>query len=109
MLFTADAYGNAIPIAAKADPPTSHEAGAKHAASGKLGDHARIALDLVRLHPGKTYKELFTLASDADQKELHDAVELMRRLSGLKAAGFVRHGPARACTIGTRSCVTWEA
>lgn len=100
-------FGAYEPLAAKADPPTSHEAAAAHQSSGKLGVHAAIALALVKRHPGKTYQELFALARPEEKFKLGDPTELMRRLSGLKH-GYVRQGPARVCEVGGRRCVTWE-
>jgi hypothetical protein len=100
-------YERSTPLAANADPATSHEAAARHKSSGKLGSHERIALDLVRQHPGKTRWELWNLATDAERAELGDSVELMRRLGGLLGTSL-KHGPQRVCRVKGTRAVTWE-
>lgn len=102
-----DAYGH--PLASPRDPSTSHEAARKHVASGKLGRHEAIALRLVTEFPGKTYLELFALASHDEQTTLGNPTELMRRLSGLKSrkVPLLKHGPKRKCTENHSKMVTW--
>lgn len=98
------------PLAANADPETSHEAAERHASSGKMGTNAAIALALVQRHPGKTYHELWHLATDAEKRVLGDHIELMRRLGGLKSCvpAVLRHGEARLCQIKGTRMVVWE-
>ena len=108
-LFGADAYGNPVPLSRSSDPQTSHDAAAAHVASGKLGRHAEIVLGLAQRHPGSTYKELFHYATENEKLTLREAVEVMRRLSGLAHDGRVRRGPVRHCTVAGGKMTTWEA
>ncbi len=95
------------PLASPADPVTSVDAGERHLKSGKLGANCKVALELVRLYPGKTAVELFNAQGDMGSMNRH---EMSRRLADLKNAGLVKHGPARACEFAPHSTmVTWEA
>ena len=111
-LFSLDAYGGATtpaPMAAKADPVTSHEAAARHVASGARQRHAEIVFAVVVANPRMTGHELWTLLSDADRAELGDHHELYRRLNDLRGDGKVRQVEAKVCGVKNRRMVCWEA
>jgi hypothetical protein len=110
-LFDADpagpgAYGRRRlplpPIAADADPGTSHEAADELDGSGARARQMAEVLKALRRHPGSTSRELGE-ASGLDR------YLCARRLPDLRAAGLARQGPARACRVGGRAAVTWEA
>lgn len=98
----------ANPIAHTADPATSHEAAEVLTRTGRRQRHADAVLNLVKLYPGRTAVELWQFAGDWDlTAELKEMQEVRRRLVDLEAAGKVRQGPARKCSVrGTRQ-VTW--
>ncbi len=106
-LFELDAYGGAN--ARSTDPPSSHEAAAKMRESGKLSRHCEIVLALVRANPGRTYAEIYGTATAEQQRELHEAVAVARRLPDLEKVGLVRKGEARLCGVKGNRMVTWWA
>lgn len=114
-LFTPDAYGSAsLPHSRASDPETSRVAERQHRATGKLGRHAEIVMDLLRKRPGSTYAELFAFASADVQKELGDNKEVARRLPDLVRDGLAetRIGPdgreaARTCSIKGSRMRVW--
>lgn len=91
------------PIAANADPATSHESAERATRSGARRRHAEIVLQLVRHWPGLTAVELHARQS---QLERH---EVSRRLADLERAGLVHKGPPRKCVIAGTSQSTWIA
>ncbi|MDE2100900.1 MAG: winged helix-turn-helix domain-containing protein [Patescibacteria group bacterium] len=91
-----------IPIAANQDPETSHESARRVNASGSRKAHARMVLELVRLHPGSTSCELHAAQYVLDRHEVS------RRLSDLLHAGLVRQETARPCRIKGTRMVTWR-
>lgn len=107
-----DAYGGSIkanaPIAANADPLTSHEAGERHNESGKRDRHKKIAWVLVMAMPGKTAHELWAGASEREQDELGSYHELYRRLSDLRNEGAIKQTAPRRCSVKGTRMVTWE-
>ena len=100
-----DQYGG---MSAKADPPTSREAAKELVESGKLSKREEMVLALVRRFPGLTYRELWNKRNAVFHSELGTAIELMRRLGGLKGRK-VRHGEIRECEVAERRMVTWWA
>jgi hypothetical protein len=86
------------------DPQTSIAAAAEMVASGALGAHQRLALDLVRAHPGSTCPELAAHADVPDYRERRgdEAVRQLvgRRLNELMNAGLIRRdGKRDGCAI----------
>jgi hypothetical protein len=92
------------PLAANADPTTSHDAADRHTASGRRGAHCDRVLALVRAHPGSTSVELY----EAQEGEGLDRHEVSRRLSDLMHAGKVRQGHKRPCRVKGVEMVTWH-
>ena len=90
------------PIAASADPETSHSAGREITASGKRHGQLLGVLALVKRYPRLTSLEL-------SRKSTFDRFITARRLPELASAGLVIRGAARRCTVGNRASVTWEA
>jgi hypothetical protein len=86
------------------DPHTSVAAAAAVVASGTLGAHQRLALELVRAHPGSTCPEL---AVHADvplyrARRGDEAVRQLvgRRLNELMSAGLIRRdGKRDGCAL----------
>lgn len=98
-------FDSSTPMARRADPVTSHEAAGRMIDSGRLAEHERVALALVRLHPGRTGSELDKLAS-ADKRQIS------KRLAGLAKKQLVRRGAGeeiRTCEVNGNRCVTWWA
>ncbi len=97
------------PIAHSADPSTSHEAARNITRSGKRGRGCEIVLALVKRWPSSTAIELFELATDAERRELKEAQRVRQRLTDLLAAGLVKQGMTKICSIRNSRMVTWEA
>lgn len=93
-----------LPIAADADPATSHDAADRHTASGARGRNCRRVLALVQRWPGLTSVELHAAQGEGGDLERH---EISRRLSDLKNAGHVIQGTERVCSIKRAKMVTW--
>lgn len=92
-----------LPLAANADPVTSHEAAERHTASGARGRHCRLVLTLVQENPGATAVELYAVQQELERHEVS------RRLADLRNAGLVCQGEPRACTVRGTRMVTWYA
>lgn len=85
------------------DPATSHEAAARITGDG-LSDARRLALNLVRLYPGRTTKELGAIAAQDFGGEVEARRQQVgRRLSELHRDGLIQRGPVRD------GCHTWRA
>lgn len=102
-----DAYGGFTPAAHRDDPQTSHEAAASIIESGARSRHCAIVLAIVRLHPGSTYAELFSAATDVERSELREAVAVARRLPDLERAGMVWRGESRICRVKKTKMHIW--
>ena len=103
-----DLFSN--PVAHRRDPAPSHEAAEAITDSGARGRQAEQVLALVRALPGRTAGELASESRCAivgGQRMPLDRVQVARRLSDLKAAGHVRIGDARLCSIANRRASTW--
>ena len=110
-MFTTDAWGrNHVaphrPIAANADPETSHLSAREHARSGRLGAECQRVLSALahwpanRTYPGPTSRELAEWAG-------MDRHMVAKRLSDLETAGHVRKDATRKCSRSGRLAVTW--
>lgn len=92
-------------MARPTDPHTSVEAAAEVVASGRLGEHQRLALELVRQHPGSTCPELAVHADMPAHRarggEYAVRQAIGRRLNELLAAGLIRREGKRD------GCVCW--
>lgn len=88
------------PATRSTDPNSSQEAERRITESGARMSQAESILALVRSRPGKTCVEL-TEWTDLDR------YQVQRRLSDLCAAGRVRKGKRRKCTLKLTSAVTW--
>ena len=90
------------PIAANADPETSHIAGRQITESGKREGQLLGVLALVKRYPRSTSLEL-------SHKGGFDRYIIARRLPELAAAKLVDRRAPRVCTVGNRPATTWEA
>lgn len=88
------------PAARSTDPETSHLAAEQHTASGARAHQLAQAISAVRAFPGRTSFEL-ALATDLDR------YMLARRLPEAIAAGAVKKGAAKACSVTGRQALTW--
>lgn len=79
------------------DPLTSWEAAEKMERSGKAADQRAIAVEAVRINPGRTSFELSKLCS----LERH---QIARRLPECKS---LRKGEPRRCRVTGNMAVTW--
>lgn len=102
------------PLHSDGDKTTSAIAAAQlRADKERLGQLQREALDLVREFPGKTCKELASLAQIGAGDRFRDkGIEwfrqrIGRRLSELEAAGLVTSGEAVVDEETRRKAVTW--
>ncbi len=97
-------------LAHAGDPATSHEAAAKHDATGARLRNADTVLELVRAYRGNTAIELWHLASEEQQATLKEPQEVRRRLHDLAHClpPRVRKGAARKCTVRATLQVVWE-
>lgn len=92
------------PIAANADPVTSHLAAAEVTASGQRDTECEKVLAALKRHgPGITSLEL-----SAQERELGRHT-IARRLPDLERQGKVKRTGQRVCLVGRRLAVTWEA
>lgn len=90
-------------LSRRSDPETSRDAGNLMIESGTLAEHERVALALVRLHPGRTGAELDRIAAAKKR-------QVSKRLAGLRRKGLVRRGggdESRTCQVNGNRCVTW--
>ncbi len=87
-------------MARRDDPVTSHEAAAKHVATGKADPNRRLCLAVVAEHPGRTSAEIAELAG----LSRHEAA---RRLPELRKDGLVRNGGKRVCSVTKNQSLTW--
>lgn len=96
-------FPNRAPIAANADPQTSHEAAAALTASGARDMQRRRVLDALRRYPFVTSAELARFGK-------LDRYECARRLPDLERDGVavVRQLP-RPCTVTGKRAQTWRA
>lgn len=83
-------------LARNTDPPSSHEAASGAVKSGKVGNHSRIVLRALALHPGSTYKQLATHIIGLDKHEV------ARRLPGLRNKRKVAH--CENCDYSPENC-----
>ncbi len=90
----------ATPAARRRDPVSSHLAAAHITRSGKRGAQQDQATAAVRQFPGHTSFELAMLT------EL-DRYMLARRASECEAAGRIRRGELRRCSVSGRTALTW--
>lgn len=87
----------------KSDPSTSHEAARRMTKSGVASAQAAAVLAIVRANPGCTSAEVGALMGDDER----DRFVAGRRLPDLRAAGKVRNGDKRRCTVKGSMALTW--
>jgi hypothetical protein len=96
-------FENTAPIAANADPITSHLAAEELTDSGARDAQKYAVLSALRLEiVPPTSREL-------SQAAKLDRYVVARRLPDLEADGWARKVGQRKCSITDRQCVTWEA
>lgn len=93
------------PLAAQADPSTSHEAAARLEATGKLNAQCEAVFELVKRWPGRTSAELEAAAKEHGIDI--DRPTIARRLPDLAKAGKVYQGAACLCEAHGTKAVTW--
>jgi hypothetical protein len=90
-----------IPMAHRADPPSSYMAADKAIKSGKVKGQMKLCLLGVRRWPGQTSAELAVLIG-------LNRYDTARRLPALEHRGLVIKGRSRLCTVCKSVCVTWR-
>ena len=95
-------FPNRQPIAASADPASSHIAAQQLTANGARGRQKRLVLDALRV-----FVKPPTSAELAHVAKL-DRHLVARRLPDLKADGFVEQRDMRTCTVTGHRAVTWR-
>lgn len=95
------------PLAAAADPATSHEAAGRLCRSGRRRRNAERVLALVRRLPGSTSVMLWH--AQRDDPDAMDRHEVSRRLADLEHAALVRKCGERACAVKGTRMVGWSA
>jgi hypothetical protein len=90
------------------DPPTSAQAAAAHAASGRLGANCKLVLEMVRRCEGRTATELWNRATPSEQAVLAERQEVRRRLTDLAHDGLVAQGEPRKRAENVKAEVTWH-
>ena len=90
------------PIAATADPATSHEAARHLARTGQLTRSMRRTLTVLAAWPASP-----PTSHELAGRDLRDRYEHARRLADLRERGLVTNGAARACGITGKQAVTW--
>lgn len=94
---------NRAPLAATADPRTSHAAASDYTASGaRTSDKARV-LAALQLEP------LYVTSAELAAHNGMDRYLVSRRLPDLKADGLVEQCNDRVCAIGGKRAMTWRA
>jgi predicted HTH transcriptional regulator len=83
------------------DPETSRLAAFDLVASGTFGRMERLALNVIEKNPGRTAKELETIAGV-------EAGQIRKRLANLKRQGKIKSCEARRCNISGRKAQTWS-
>ena len=101
-LFTGIEAALQHPIAANADPETSHLAAKQITVSGRRESQLLEVLALVKKYPLSTSAELA-------HKSGADRHMVARRLPELAAGHLVSRRPARLCLVGNRMATVWEA
>lgn len=90
------------PIAAAADPHTSHQAARQLERSGQLGRSMRATLLALAAWPGPP-----PTSHELAGRDVAKRYEMARRLADLREKGLVANGPSRACAITGKQAVTW--
>lgn len=86
-------------------PDTSKRAARELVASGRLGKAMLAALHLARSAPGSTAAELD--ATGKLQGRVRGDGAIRKRLSELRAGGYLRSGDPRVCRVTGRMAQTW--
>ncbi len=89
------------PLSHDSDPITSFQAAQEFQRSDKLAKHQQLVLDGVRRCPGGTHSEIAEVIPELDW------LQVVRRLSELERAAWIKKGEPRICTVRGSRCVTW--
>lgn len=95
-------FANSAPIAATADPATSHEAAAALTASGARDMQKRRVLAALRKFP-------FVTSAELAQMGHLDRYECARRLPDLERDGLAVRQEPRPCAVTGKRAQTWRA
>lgn len=90
------------PLAHRADPLSSYQAGDTALRSGRISGQMRFTFDALKVYPDSTSAELAKFA-------MLDRYNVARRLPALARRGLVERGPIRMCSVCGCLCVTWRA
>lgn len=105
------AFNPVTPVAANADPHTSHVAARRVTRDGTRGRQADEVLRLVRAYPGLTSQELSEHSVEVGYTTPLDRYQVARRLSELADpanGGLIERGEARECTVTRHLALTWR-
>ena len=91
------------PIAANADPFTSHLAGLEITTSGQRTSEKRRVLEALKLEP------LYITSAELAIRTGLDRHLVARRLPDLAEDGLVERCAARNCSVTGRKAITWRA
>ena len=89
--------------ARRADPETSHAAAREVTESGAAAKQAKAVWWVLQTFGGP-----LTSAEVAAKHSTLDRYQAARRLPELRAAGWVKNGEARTCSVTGRKALTWE-
>lgn len=95
-------FAENLPLAARNDPETSHQAAEEMVQTGRLAFQHKQTLEALRKFPGLTSEEL-------SYKSGLDYHAVARRLPDLEKLGKAFKGPNRICKRSSRNRVTWYA
>lgn len=74
----------------------------------KVSDSTKIIMNILkRANAPRTYREIWTDATPAEQARLREASHIARRLTQMQRRGLVRAGDERQCTVGGRDAREW--
>ncbi len=90
------------PLAAAADPISSHLAAAELTSSGRRASQKAEIVAWLRTQERPLTSMEITHAADLDR------YMVARRLPDLERDGFVERGPMRVCTASGRPAITWR-
>lgn len=100
-MLQADLFSPTPRLARRSDPSTSHAAGERLRANGKLREQQRQVLDALTRWPGSTAVELATNSG-------LDRYLVSRRLPELAKAGHARRMAPRVCRVNGSAQTTWR-
>jgi hypothetical protein len=101
-LFEKRGFPNHAPVAAKADPRSSHFAAAEVTASGRCDSQKREILAVLQAQSEPCTSTELARATGMDR------YIVARRLPDLERDGVVQRSPMRECNVTARPAITWR-